>query len=94
MTGYPVNIYLFKFNNRNTRKRCGICSELIIKTPEHVNDVVLVFLLLTLTYFIPFSSVSTIEFGQVNASWVTVMVAQVHEDLTLLLFSFQAFLYP
>ena len=63
------------------------------KTPEHVNDVVLVFLLLTLTYFIPFSSVSTIEFGQVNASWVTVMVAHVHEDLTLS-FSFQAFLYP
>ena len=30
----PVNIYLFKANNRNTRKRCGICSELTIKTPE------------------------------------------------------------
>ena len=30
----PCNIYLFKFNNRNTRKRCGICSKLTIKTPE------------------------------------------------------------
>ena len=29
---YPDNIYLFKVNNRDTRKRCGICSELTIKT--------------------------------------------------------------
>ena len=27
-------IYLFKDNNRNTRKRCEICSKLTIKTPE------------------------------------------------------------
>ena len=31
---YPANIYLFKVNNRNTRKRCEICSKLTIKTPE------------------------------------------------------------
>ena len=30
----PVKIYLFKLNNRNTRKRCEICSKLTIKTPE------------------------------------------------------------
>ena len=30
----PTNIYLFKVNNRNTRKRCEICSKLTIKTPE------------------------------------------------------------
>ena len=30
----PGNIYLFKFNNRNTRKKCEICSMLTIKTPE------------------------------------------------------------
>ena len=30
----PANIYLLKLNNRNTRKRCEICSELTIKTPE------------------------------------------------------------
>ena len=29
-----ANIYLFKVNNRNTKKRCEICSELTIKTPE------------------------------------------------------------
>ena len=60
----PVGIYLFKFNKRNTRKRCEICSKLIIKTPErrhwrrssvfivnfeHISHPVLVFLLLTLS---------------------------------------------
>ena len=31
---YPAGIYLLKINNRNTRKRCEICSKLIMKTPE------------------------------------------------------------
>ena len=30
----PANIYLIKFNNRNTRKRCEMCSKLTIKAPE------------------------------------------------------------
>ena len=30
----PANIYLFKVNKRNTRKRYEICSKLTIKTPE------------------------------------------------------------
>ena len=30
----PANIYLFKFNNGNTRKRCEICSKITIKTQE------------------------------------------------------------
>ena len=32
----PVNIYLFKVNNRNTRKRFEICSKLALKTPERL----------------------------------------------------------
>ena len=28
----PVGTYLLKVNNRNTRKRCKICSKLTIKT--------------------------------------------------------------
>ena len=31
---YPANKYLFKFNNRNIRKRCERCSKLTIRTPE------------------------------------------------------------
>ena len=30
----PVDIYLLKVNNRNTKTRCEICSKLTIKTPE------------------------------------------------------------
>ena len=51
LKAFSGNIYLFKFNNRNTRKRCEICSKLTIKIPNDVNDVVLVFLLLTLNIF-------------------------------------------
>ena len=29
----PANIYLFKVNSRNTRKKCKICSKLTMKTP-------------------------------------------------------------
>ena len=36
---YPANIYLFKVNNRNTRKRCEICSTLTIKTPQDIIDI-------------------------------------------------------
>ena len=55
----PASIYMFKFNNRN-RKRCEICSNLAIKTPErrlygvftvnfeHISHLFLPFLLLTL----------------------------------------------
>ena len=60
---FSANIYLFKANNRNTKKRCEICSKLIIKTPErrqrcrsgvfivkfeHISHIFLVFLLFTL----------------------------------------------
>ena len=30
----PADIYLLKFNNRNTRTRCEICSKLTINTPK------------------------------------------------------------
>ena len=43
--------YMFKVNNRNTRKRFEICSKLTIKTPEWCQWVVLVSLLLTLNIF-------------------------------------------
>ena len=60
---FPGNIYLFKDNNRNSRKRCEICLKLTIKTPErrhwrrygvfivnfeHISHFFQMFLLLTL----------------------------------------------
>ena len=62
-----LSIYFFKANNRNTRKRCEICSKLTIKTPD---DVVLVFLSLTWTYFTSFSSVPIVDFKPVNISYI------------------------
>ena len=64
-TLYPANIYLFKVNHRNTRKRCKICSKLIIKTLQQPQEgrsgvfidfeltshLFLVFLLLTLSKY-------------------------------------------
>ena len=37
----PEGNYMFKINNRNTRTRCEICSELTITAPER-HDVVMV----------------------------------------------------
>ena len=50
-------MYLFKVSKRNTRKRCEICSELTIKTPERRNW--------------RLSGVFIVDFEQVNVSWVT-----------------------
>ena len=36
---YPANVYLVKVNNRSTRKRCEICSELVLKTPDRSQQV-------------------------------------------------------
>ena len=67
---------MLRFNNRNTRARCKICSNLTIKIPEqrqccrtgafivnfeHISHPVLVFLLLTLGRFNTFSACSERE---------------------------------
>ena len=54
---YPTGNYMFKVNNKNTRKRSEMCSKLTIKMP----GVVLVSSLLTLSIF------QNLE--QVNAGW-------------------------
>ena len=49
---FPAGSYLLKVNNRNTKTRCEICSKLTIKTLinfEHISNLVLLFLLLTLS---------------------------------------------
>ena len=47
---YPAGNYMFKVNDRNTRKTFEICSKLgvFIVNFEHISQFVLVFLLLTL----------------------------------------------
>ena len=58
MAIFPANIYLLKVCNRNTRKRCEICSKIAMKTSrrsgvfivnfKYILHLFLVFLLLTL----------------------------------------------
>ena len=43
----PDDIYLFKANNRNTKKRHEICSKLTVKQQKDVSEVILQFFLLT-----------------------------------------------
>ena len=64
----PANIYLFKVNNRNIRRRCEICSKLTIKIPEwrHWTTSLWCFLCWLWIYFIPFSSACIIDFEQVK----------------------------
>ena len=45
------NIYLFKVNNIDTRIRCKICTNLSMKTKNGVNDVILMYLSLTVNIF-------------------------------------------
>ena len=63
----PVNIYMFKVNNRNNRTRYQICSKLTIKTPgvfvvnfEHISYLVLVFLI--------------VNFEKVYADWEELLI--------------------
>ena len=57
----PAGIYLLKVNNRNTRTRCEICSKLTIKTPERRQW------RRSGVFIVNFSSVSIVNFEQVNA---------------------------
>ena len=52
---------MFKVNNRNTRPRCEICSKLTIKTSER--------------RYWRRSSVSVVNFEQVNGGWMKVPVS-------------------
>ena len=66
---FPASIYLFKVNGRNTKNRFEICLDLTIKTPERRHwrrsGVFIVHFEHT-----TFSSVSIVDFEEVNVSWV------------------------
>ena len=73
---FLLSIYLFKVNNRNTIAMCEICSNLRIKTPERRQwrrSGVFIVNFEHIT-FLPCSSVSIINFEQVNTGWVEKLV--------------------
>ena len=60
----PVGIHLLKVNNRNTRTRCEMCSKLTIKKQSWYRSGV--FIVNFRTYLKPCSTVSVVNFEQVN----------------------------
>ena len=65
-----TNIYLFRVNNSNTRKRREICSKLAIMSLQRRSTVFIVNFEYISYLFTPFSSVSTVGFEQLNVSLV------------------------
>ena len=65
----PANIYLFKINIRNTKKKCEICSKLTIEAPERLSTVFFVNFRCFLHLFLLFLLL-TLNKTQLNASWV------------------------
>ena len=49
---WSAGIYMLKVNNRNARTSCEIWSKLTVVNFEHISQLVLVFLLLTLNMYI------------------------------------------
>ena len=73
---------MFKVKNRNTRKRCKICSKLTIKTPERRHgrrSGVFIVNFEHFPYFAPSSDVFIVDFEQINVSWIVVF-----DNITLL----------
>ena len=60
----PVDIYLFKVKNENTRKMYEICLKFTIKDTKKTSP-----LLLTLNRFTNCSGFSNVDFEQANSSW-------------------------
>ena len=69
---FPFGNYMFKVNDRRIRTRCEIYSKLTIKKPEQSYCYLW-------THFTPCSSVSIVNFEQINAGWVLTL-----QKLTLL----------
>ena len=74
-----INNYLLKANNRNSRKRFEICSELTIKTPERHQWCRPGFFIFNFEHVSHlFSSVSIVVFEQVNVCWMRCITLQVY----------------
>ena len=61
--------YMFKVNNRSTRRKCEICSKLTIKIPERRHCRRSGIFIVNFEHFTPSSTVSIVNFEQVNAGW-------------------------
>ena len=68
---FPANISMFKVSNRNATKRYEICSKLTIKNLEQRQWRCFSICIVNFEHIITSSSsVSSIDFEQVNVTWV------------------------
>ena len=66
----PANKYMLKVHNKNTRKRCEICSKFTIKTPERLHWLRSGVFIVNFERISIFSSVPIVNFEQVIVCWV------------------------
>ena len=85
LNSFNAAVLLLKVHNRDTRKRCEICSKLATKILEWT--LFKCFYCWLSTYFTPFSSVSIVQFKQVNVSHI--IVTSCHILFTLLIWFVQ-----
>ena len=64
---FLANIYLFKVNNRNSRKNCEICYKLTIKIPDRRQRSSSGVSFIILEHLTPLFNVSIAVLEQVNA---------------------------
>ena len=69
-----TNIYLFRVNNSNLRKRRQMCSKLAIIMSLQRRSTILVNFEYISYLFTPFSSVSTVGFEQSNVCWLPLCI--------------------
>ena len=67
---YPDNNYLFKFNNRNTRKKVRNMFKVNNKNTRTTSVTLFWCFIVSFEHICTFSSVSVVNFEQLNAGWV------------------------
>ena len=72
----PANIYLFKVNNKNTRKSCEKFKVNNKNTRTTSRTSFWCFYCSLWTYFTTFSGVFIVDFKQVNVGWADVCLAK------------------
>ena len=84
MVEFPMDIYLFKVNSRNTGITCEICSKLTARYENDVNDVAFLSLLQSLNRLTPSSSVSIVNFEPARMIIIrmTIVIMKLLTDLT------------
>ena len=82
---HPAGIYLLKVNNRNTRTRCEICSNLTIKIPERHDSHFPAFGLNKERYFVLLKTLCYLKWWSPQLlTWIYISFIQSHMILMIM----------